>query len=150
MSEVDSAVDSILRDCTLRDCTDDVLGTMLFAGIVGDAAIQLLQVQPLLSKTIQISGPLTGTFRLAITMDAADALAADFLGLLLLPDCAAVDQVMGELANMICGAALSRIEPDALFGLSHPEPDSTPIHNDGTFQCFELERGLLAVSLELS
>ncbi len=147
MSEIDSGLD--LLASILRECTEEVLGAMLFAGIVADTAIQVLMVQTLLTKTIQITGPLTGRFRFAITVDEAQVLAADFLGLQVMPDSAAVDQVMGELANMICSAALSRIEPEALFGLSHPEPDSTPIHSDGSFQCFELERGLLAVSLEL-
>src|SRR5271163_2523493 len=120
MPETDCSVD--LSASILRECAEEVLSTMLFAGILSDIAIQVLLAQPLLSKVIQVSGPLTGKFRLSITVGAADALAADFLGLEVIPDGGAIDQVVGELTNMICGASLSRIEPEALFSLSHPEP----------------------------
>jgi hypothetical protein len=54
---------------------------------------------------------------------AAGSMAGIFLGTdqVNSPSGEEVDQVMGELGNMICGAFLSRFEKEGLFALSSPE-----------------------------
>jgi hypothetical protein len=134
----------------LRECAEHVLETMLFCEILGLKSSEDLLVWPLISASVSISGPLTGMFRIAASEPAATALATDFFGLDQPPGPASVQQVIGELANMICGSALSRIEPEALFTLGHPEPVFDPFPLGEAVQCFELAPGLLAVSIELS
>jgi hypothetical protein len=63
-----------------------------------------------------------GCFQLRLDRSAAAAIAADFLG----KDIASLTprqstEVTLELANMICGAALSQIESGATFRLGTPE-----------------------------
>jgi len=139
-----------LLGCVLRECAEEVLGTMLFSEILGERSGDDLRAHNLLGATLSISGPLSGIFRTVVSEPAATALAADFLGLDETPGPTRVQQVINELANMICGSALSRIEPEALFTLGDPEPASDPFPPNGVFQCFELTEGLLAVSIEFT
>jgi CheY-specific phosphatase CheX len=60
-------------------------------------------------------------------------------------------EVVCELANMFCGSALSRLEAQTTFRLSHPElvaaESGTPFELTGIARWFELESGSLAASL---
>jgi hypothetical protein len=61
--------------------------------------------------------------------------------------------VVCELANMICGSVLSRLERNATFQITHPE--LVPPQQDVSFggaganRWFDLGDGILTVSLEL-
>jgi hypothetical protein len=62
-------------------------------------------------------------------------------------------EVVCELANMICGSVLSRLESEATFQITHPEltPSEPGAGFDGAGACrwFDLGDGLLITSLEL-
>ena len=63
-----------------------------------------------------------GSFRLDLDLPAAQSAAANFLGEdpeELTPQ--KMNEVVCELANMICGSVLSRIESSAVFRLAPPE-----------------------------
>ncbi len=75
-----------------------------------------------LTVQLRFDGDPPGLFRLGLARAAANAIAADFLG----EDAETLtakqsQDVARELANMICGAVLSRIESRGSFRLSPPE-----------------------------
>jgi len=77
---------------------------------------------PAVVVALEFDGDPAGVFRMSLARAAAALIAADFLG----EDTASlagpqVDEVAKELANMICGAVLSRIESSATFRLSAPD-----------------------------
>ena len=70
---------------------------------------------------LNFDGDPPGIFRMSLARAAAALIAGDFLG----EDAESVtghqvDEVAKELANMICGAVLSRIESSATFRLAAP------------------------------
>ena len=85
---------------------------------------------------------------------AASLIAADFLG----EDAdsvtpAQVQEVAKELANMICGAVLSRIESSAIFRLATPDlvdgHSDVPAHFEGTVCAVETGSGVLAAGIAM-
>jgi CheY-specific phosphatase CheX len=105
----------------LRDSVREVLEKMFFVEPVeappgepgspdGEMAVQLA-----------FEGLPSGALTLRVTSAAARQIAADFLG----QDenglaSAKVEEVVRELANMICGSVLSRVESGATFRLAPP------------------------------
>ncbi len=82
----------------------------------------------------------------------ARTIAADFLALdaeSLAPD--QVEDVICELANMICGAALSRLESETSFRLGKPEilPGGAAPRTVHAARSVDLGHGTLTVLLEL-
>jgi CheY-specific phosphatase CheX len=108
----------------LRDSVDEVLGKMFFAETLGDAP------DPgeggdfpagAIAVELTFEGEPSGSMCLRLTADAAPEIAADFLGM----DASEVSsgqvsEVVRELANMICGSVLSRVESSATFRLGVP------------------------------
>ena len=94
---------------------------MFFLEVLGEVAEPPPQAE---TVTVQVSfdGDPPGYFLMRIARPAANAVAADFLGedLELLSDRQSTDVTL-ELANMICGAVLSRIESRAAFRLGSPQ-----------------------------
>jgi CheY-specific phosphatase CheX len=78
--------------------------------------------QQLACVEIKFTGPIHGSLVMAAERGAAEMLAPAFLGMdaeELTPE--DVPAVLAEMANMICGATVSRMEPEGLFSLSAPE-----------------------------
>jgi hypothetical protein len=112
------------------ECCSDVLETMYFSSIFascrqdalpGDAPENFLPNE--FAFGLRFTGNISGRFGVHLDSVIARCLAANFLG----EDDATlssqdVREVVGELANMLCGAVVSRIEADCKFVLSHPEP----------------------------
>lgn len=103
-------------------CCADVLDSMYFTSI---AEIKHHVEAPLpqeISFGLRFDGDLQGRFILGLSKNLARSLAANFLGeeedLVSLAD---LEEVSGELANMLCGSIVSRIG-GGKFALSHPEP----------------------------
>ncbi len=106
----------------LSESAEDVLETMFFTcraeeapgGAEADAG-------PFVE--IRFRGNPPGVFHQRLGRRAAAELAAFFLGAASPEEVSAaeVDNVLRELANVICGRALSRIESDSTFDLSSPE-----------------------------
>jgi len=102
---------------------EEVLETMFFTGIYGPAQDAGPEDLPRFAAGVSFEGAPCGRLTLSIPETAARTLAADFLaaeGEGGLTD-AQVGAVVCELANMICGALLSRVESGEHFRLSSPE-----------------------------
>lgn len=105
---------------------------------------------------ISFRGRPSGNFHLRISEPGARLLAAGFLGqeedeL----SGTQTQQVVCELANMLCGSSLSQVEKDQVFELGAPElvPSGTLQqdcqNSEATEQSFELESGVLTLALRL-
>ena len=106
-------------DAALAESVRDVLEKMFFLDLAeppGDAG------RPAgVMAEVTFEGDPPGTFQLDLDLTAARAAAADFLGED--PDELSVErtnEVVCELANMICGSVLSRVESRAAFRLATP------------------------------
>jgi CheY-specific phosphatase CheX len=103
---------------------------------------------------VSFEGDPPGYFQMRIARPAANAVAADFLGedLESLSDRQSTDVTL-ELANMICGAVLSRIESRASFRLASPEvvPGDTVQRKSGeeTRCTVETGSGALTVAIQM-
>jgi CheY-specific phosphatase CheX len=105
----------------LASAVGDVLESMFFLDTVGEAGEPPAGAD---TVTVHLSfeGDPAGCFQMRVARPAAIAIAADFLGEdaeSLTPQQSA--DVTLELANMICGAVLSRIESSATFRLGAPQ-----------------------------
>jgi CheY-specific phosphatase CheX len=105
----------------LSSAISDVLERMFFIEVLGEAAEPPPKVATVAVR-MSFDGDPPGSFQMRIARPAANAFAADFLG----EDAAALTdrqstEVTLELANMICGAVLSRIESRAAFRLGSPQ-----------------------------
>ena len=109
---------------------------------------------PACTAELRFHGDPSGQCRLRVPWNVARILGAGFLG------CEETDVsdfqtegVVCELANMICGSVLSRLEGGATFQITHPElvpPErGAGFEGAGINRWFDLGDGMLTVSLEL-
>ena len=100
----------------------DVLNVMFFTDILEEGDECACEKPFPLQVRVSFTGDQSGEFRMEVDDLAAGAMAGSFLGTdpVNEPSGEEVDQVMGELGNMICGAFLSRYEKDGHFALSSP------------------------------
>ena len=105
-------------------CCSEVLDTMYFTTVLD--AVPEAALRPLHSGDFAFSlgfkGDVSGSFGLHLDYSTAYSLASNFLGEDggELPN-VEVGDVVGELANMLCGAVMSRVPSTHKFVLSHPE-----------------------------
>lgn len=137
----------------LTDSAAEVLESMFFTSPAGDAAPEAASGGPWISAALSFRGNPSGRFGVDVRLDTGRRIAASFLGQ---EEDALTEtqagEVVCELANMICGSVLSRLERESRFELSQPKiglagasrPD-TP----GARRVVELEEGPLAIWLEL-
>jgi CheY-specific phosphatase CheX len=117
---------------------------MFFAEVLGAAPVPAGG----LAARVAFRGSPSGAFTIAIDSSAARSLAAGFLAAEeteLSPT--RTGEVVCELANMICGSVLSRLEPDAAFELLHPEL-TAPGPSGAVSRSLDLGAGALAVSID--
>jgi len=139
----------------LREAVDEVLETMFFVEDGGRSAVGR-PPEELIEARLNFEGGPSGSFRLRITDGATKTLAADFLGEDA-PELTAtrIAEVVSELANMICGAFLSRVAgEETTFRLS--PPSAVPLRarvveaqEDGLAYSVELPDGALGVALRV-
>jgi CheY-specific phosphatase CheX len=111
---------------------EDVLDAMYFTSVmeITDIPPEALDSTGY-SFSLHFKGDLCGHFGVSCHREAARTLAANFLGE---EEDAIADtetaEVIGELANMLCGSILSRTGCTNIFALSHPmpTPKSLPSH----------------------
>jgi CheY-specific phosphatase CheX len=105
----------------VSQATEDVLSTMFFTFV--DEVPADAGGQPDMETRIAFRGHLAGSLALQCSTDAVAEMASNFLGLEAdtPPSAAEQEAVMTELANMICGAILSRIGSEGLFELLPPD-----------------------------
>ncbi len=107
---------------TVREVAAEVLETMFFTEAeVGELRAQLAAVSAPCAR-IRFEGSHCGEMLLGVSAEAADPIAASFLGLdpMELTD-AQRGQVIQELSNILCGAMLSRLWPESKLALGSPE-----------------------------
>jgi CheY-specific phosphatase CheX len=105
----------------LSGAVANVLERMFFLEVLGEAAEPPPEAETV-TVDLSFEGDPPGRFRMRISRPAANTVAADFLG----EDAGSLTdrqstEVTLELANMICGAVLSRIESSASFRLGTPQ-----------------------------
>lgn len=137
--------DRELLSAAIRAAVEQVLETMFYTeAFAADA-----QPADALCAHLHFNGDPSGEFELVLARGAARKLAASYLGL---PEsdlgAAAEADVSCELANMICGATLSRVHPDSIVKLNSPELAEPTLAGDR--QCFETPEGLLSVCLRVN
>jgi CheY-specific phosphatase CheX len=131
----------------LAASAQEVLETMFFA-----AAEAVGEPPPIdgIAAGLEFHGEPGGSFRVGLTRPAARSLAAAFLGQEENEISEGeVGEVVCELANMICGSVLSRLEARTTFEILHPELLDPAAFAAGEVRTLRLENGALAVTLAL-
>jgi len=132
-----------------RDVVCDVLETMFFstAVISGPCACphQLAR-----GASLEFHGAFAGTFFAMLTPGVARALAGACLGLSDEEITSETEsQLACELANVLCGGVLSRLDPEASVYLSAPQPINGCPRHIGWCEWLETPEGPLCVGLSL-
>jgi hypothetical protein len=150
MSELESELGLELADL-LGSAAEEVLETMFYSGVFGPGTEG---DGPYLSAGVSFRGSRSGSLDVAAPESTATALAAAFLGETVEsvpPD--QVPTVIGELANVLCGVVLGRVEEGGQFVIAPPqvcrlETGSLARHLE-VRRVFELEEGSISVGLTI-
>jgi len=144
-------IETVLHEA-LRDSVDEVLEKMFFAETLGEASDARPEPDDI-AVEVPFEGELAGVMCLHLTAASAHEIAADFLGI----DAAEisptqVSEVACELANMICGSVLSRVESTVAFRLGVPRivtsPEEPPAASSPhSPYCVQLSKGRIAVCI---
>jgi len=144
----------------LASAVEEVLETMCFTSVLASAEGAVPPEgdggAPALTTELHFQGNPSGGFRVGVPLKLARVVAAGFLGqeATEVSDSQA-EEVVCELANMICGTVLSRLESKATFLITHPELSLTPsehsasLEGAGNNRWFDLGDGILTVFLDL-
>lgn len=140
---LDAVVDS------LAAAAADVLETMFFSSVVGDAPVSDIPAAGTVAVRLPFSGARAGTFAVRLTAEAAQVVAANFLAEEAgEPTAQQVEEVVCELANMMCGSVLSRLDRDAHFDLGQPVlADATETAEASVARAFDIGDGKVAMYL---
>ena len=141
----------------LAAAVEEVLETMYFSTVLASAegtAPSEGGGTPAITVKLRFEGSPSGGVRVGVPMKLARVVGAGFLGReeIEVSDSQA-EEVVCELANMICGTVLSRLESKATFQITHPElsrpEQGVSFEGAGAKRWFDLGDGILTVSLEL-
>ena len=142
----------------LAASVEEVLETMCFAGVVasaeGNVPLEADGGSPAITAALHFEGSPSGEFRVGVPVKLARLVGAGFLGReeTDVSDSQA-EEVVCELANIICGSVLSRLESKEALRITHPEltppEQGVSFEGVGARRWFDLGDGILAVSLEL-
>ena len=134
----------------LETAAREVLETMFFTDVNGAAGPGC--APPAVSAAVRFHGQPSGILSVGVTAESALRMTADFLGEEFPERIAAeaVSSVIGELANMICGAVLSRVESGETFQLGTPEPlpPGSPFSQAPACRALDLGDGSIHLLLE--
>ena len=130
--------------------TQEILETMFFA--IVEEEENDADAGPEIGARVEFQGTWRGWAEARLSRVASDIICRDFLGLDFDEEVGESqrEHVLGEMANMICGAALSRLEPGGTFDLHTPAklPETTGEEaQDGVRIRLPLEVGHLEVRL---
>ena len=100
---------------------------------------------------VSFEGTRCGEVFLTISTEAAQSIAAGFLGLDTVELAETqLNQVILELANIFCGAAMSHLWPESSLTLNTPELVTAELPVEGVWhRCFSMPEGMMAVSIRL-
>jgi CheY-specific phosphatase CheX len=134
----------------LRPACEEVLETMFFTSVMDTAAKSTECDDPLIAFRLTFSGARSGAFEVRTSEASARSLAAGFLGEIEADVTGErAGEVVCELANMLCGSVLSRMDAAAVFELSHPEPAEPRIEAGSAVCRFQLPEGTFEVAVLL-
>ena len=113
---------------TMADATAKVLESMCFTGILEEALKPAQKGDLWVAAKLAFQGSPSGNFGIGVSEVSARSIAANFLGL----DTeelsqTPINEVIGELTNMIAGSLVSNFKSDCCFALSHPEMESPDV-----------------------
>jgi CheY-specific phosphatase CheX len=136
---------------SIAAAASSVLETMFFAEAEPCPSVPEEQRSQMTAVRVGFDGGLRGEFRIGFEPHLARALAAAFLGM---DDSEVaqeeVNQVICETANMICGAALSRIESDQHMRLEMPAlADTTAECGEFLQACFMTPEGAICTGVRI-
>jgi CheY-specific phosphatase CheX len=139
-------------DELISGAVDTVLETMFFSTPLGSAEPEV--GAEVLEARVAFQGRPSGTLGVRISAASARILAAGFLGE---DEGALTDsqrgEVLCELANMLCGSLVSKLESEESFDLTSPELVQAGSDDVETLpvarQSYEVENGILTVTLTL-
>lgn len=116
----------------IHDCFSEVLDAMYFTTVLDSGPRELTadgspEAGALVAFSLRFAGDVSGSFGIFLEESTASKLAANFLG----EDESSISvieagEVASELANMLCGSVMSRVEGEHKFVLSHPEAVALP------------------------
>ena len=133
----------------LEESVEEVLEKMFFIRPLGEAAARPAPENEFAAQ-LTFAGDPPGWLSLRVTSRAARSIAADFLAD---EEEALTEQQVGEviceLANMICGSVLSRVESGITFRLAAPRivPSSDPPAPGATVHAVDIGNGALTVTM---
>jgi CheY-specific phosphatase CheX len=138
-------------DAALRDSVTEALEDMFFVHDLGEGG-GMPGSGPELMARVDFTGAPSGWLTLRAGMQSARSLAADFLG----EDVEALadeqaSEVFAELANIVCGAVLTRTESSSVFKLAPPRllsPEEGMPAEGGSKYVVTLANGPLTVFLK--
>jgi CheY-specific phosphatase CheX len=127
----------------------DVLETMFFSPVLGEG-VPAAPAASGVAARLRFTGGRSGIFSLRVSSGAAQIIAANFLGEETEhPDPGQVSDVISELANMMCGAVLSRMDREAHFDLGPPELVESLETAGSVSRAFDIGEGEVAVFLKV-
>lgn len=141
----------------LRNSVQEVLEKMFFVEPLEEPPAEAGSPEGEMTVQLAFEGLPSGTLTLRVASAAARQIAADFLGedASGLPP-AKVEEVVRELANMICGSVLSRVESTATFHLHPPRllpaeerPDRQAAARCRAVHAVAIGSGTLTASVEM-
>lgn len=140
------------------ESAQEVLETMFFSSVFGPAEPLFSPCsdirEQIITAELRFTGSPSGRLQVSLNETSARSIACNFLGqdrpeLVSTGD---MEQVLGELSNMVCGSVLSRMDSQAVFSLSHPEmkpiESPTPLHA-AIIASFELADGVMTSQIFL-
>lgn len=137
----------------LEGAVAEVLESMCFLSTMGEAS-ETGALSNWISSRLDFQGVCSGSFGLCAPHATAQMIATNFLG----DDEATLTEnqtaeVIGEVANMVCGALLARVESERAFTLTSPEPGigctEGMVGADRISHMLALDEGTLQVWLEI-
>jgi len=136
----------------LADSAAEVLESMFFTSPSGEAGPEVLPQASWISAALSFHGAPSGRFGVQVPAETGRRIAASFLGQEeeTLTESQTGD-VVCELANMLCGSVLSRVEAETQFDLSQPRIESPGAGrpSPAATSTFVMEEGPLAVWLDM-
>jgi hypothetical protein len=134
----------------LEAAASEVLETMFFSAVFGPADPSTLG--PGWRAVVMFTGTRVGSVTVCAGDETARALAASFLGADESVPVRQIASILGELANMLCGAVLGRIEPEGRFMIAPPCTGETSGATDlppgpAVWRTFELAEGTLVAGV---
>ncbi|MBB6147032.1 CheY-specific phosphatase CheX [Silvibacterium bohemicum] len=136
----------------LQDAVNEVLESMCFLSSEDSSAnIHHPETEPWVGRRLDFRGPYQGCFGVRTSLNTARLIASNFLG----EEPAEItdeqaEEVVGEVANMVCGTLLASVETHHTFDLTSPRLDDgkAPASLNRIARTFTLEEGELQIWLE--